>query len=289
MQPASRTPGPQAAGPGAPHNNEQAFDPNVPNVARIYDFLLHGKDNYAADREAARKLLAVIPGAAAAARDNRAFLSRGVRFLVHEAGIRQFIDIGAGLPTQGNVHEIAQATDPLSHVVYADNDPVVVMHATALLADSLRVTAVRADLRNPGHLLSLPAVRALIDFTQPVAVLMIAVLHFVPDHDDPWSLVARYTSMMAPGSYLVISHVTGDGTPAEAIRQATQIYQHASAPGIARTRTQIARFFHGLDMIPPGLADPRHWRCDLPARKPHPVLFYAGVGHKPAPAQMTAL
>ena len=290
MQPASRTPGPQAPGTGhgAHHNDEQAFDPNIPNVARIYDFFLHGKDNYAADREAARKLLTVIPGAAAAARDNRAFLSRAVRFLAREAGIRQFIDLGTGLPTQGSVHEIAQATDPLSHVVYADNDPVVVTHATALLADSFRVTAVQADLRNPDHLLSRPAVRALIDFTQPVAVLMIAVLHFVPDRDDPWSIVTRYTSMMAPGSYLVLSHVTGDGTPAEAIRQATQIYQHASAPGIARSRTQVARFFHGLDMVPPGLADPRHWRCDLPARKPHPVIFYAGIGRKPAPTRKAA-
>lgn len=289
MQPASRTAGPQAPGPGAHHNDEQAFDPNVPNVARIYDFFLHGKDNYAADRDAARKLLAVIPGAAAAARDNRAFLGRAVRFLAREAGIRQFIDLGTGLPTQGSVHGIAQATDPLPHVVYADNDPVVVTHATALLADSFRVTAVQADLRNPDRLLSLPAVRALIDFTQPVAVLMIAVLHFVPDRDDPWSIVSRYTSTMAPGSYLVLSHVTGDGTPAEAIRQATEIYEHASAPGIARTRTQIARFFGGLDMVPPGLADPRHWRCDLPVRKPHPVLFYAGVGRKPAPARKTAL
>jgi O-methyltransferase involved in polyketide biosynthesis len=202
-------------GPG-PGTSAYAFDPNVPNVARIYDFLLHGKDNYAADREAARELLAAIPGAAAAARDNRAFLSRAVRFLACEAGIRQFIDLGTGLPTQGNVHEIAQATEPLAHVVYADNDPVVVTHAAALLADSLKVTAVQADLRNPDHLLSLPAVRALIDFTQPVAVLMIAVLHFVPDHDDPWSIVARYTSMLPPGSYLVLSHVTGDGTPADA-------------------------------------------------------------------------
>lgn len=151
------------------------FDTTVPNVARIYDFLLQGKDNFAADREAAGKLLEVVPEAASAARDNRLFLNRAVDFLAREAGIRQFLDIGTGLPTGGSVHERAQETDPLCHVVYADNDPIVVSHANALLADYLRVAAVQADLRNPDHLLTLPTVRALIDFEQPVAVLMVAV------------------------------------------------------------------------------------------------------------------
>lgn len=265
-----------------------AFDPNVPNVARIYDFLLQGKDNYAADREAARELLAAVPGAARAARDNRRFLGRAVWFLAREAGIGQFLDIGPGLPTQGNVHQIAHTAGSLSRVVYADNDPVVVAHANALLADSSKVAAVHADVRDPGHLLSRPAVQALIDFSQPVAVLMVAVLHFVQDSEDPWSIVSNYTSMMAPGSYLVVSHVTGDGTPAEAIRQAAEIYQHASAPGTARPRTQVARFFHGLDMVAPGLADPAYWRCPPPPGKPGPVVFYAGIGRKPAPPRKAA-
>lgn len=265
-----------------------AFDATVPNVARIYDFLLDGKDNYAADRDAARCLLKAVPGAACAARDNRRFLGRAVEFLAREAGIRQFLDIGTGLPTQRNVHEIAHAVDAMSHVVYVDNDPVVITHANALLADSLRVAAVQADLRNPDHLLSLPAVRTLIDFAEPVAVLMIAVLHFVEDREDPWSIVNKYKSVMAPGSYLVLSHVTGDGTPAEAMRQAAEVYEHSSAPGIARSRPQVARFFHGLDMVAPGLVDPCYWRFPFPVRKPRPVIFYAGIGRRPAAEEEVA-
>lgn len=170
----------------------QAFDPTVPNVARIYDFLLDGKDNYAADRDAAQRLLDAVPDAARAARDNRRFLGRAVRFLAGEAGIRQFLDIGTGLPTRGNVHEIAQAVSPRARVVYADNDPVVVTHARALLSDSLTVTAVNGDLREPDHLLGLPDVRTFIDWDEPVAVLMVAVLHFLEDHENPWAVVDAY-------------------------------------------------------------------------------------------------
>ena len=263
-------------------NGRLALDPTVPNVARIYDFLLQGKDNYAADREAARQLLEAVPGAARAARANRRFLGRAVWFLAREAGIRQFVDIGTGLPKLGNVHEVAHAANSLCRVVYADNDPVVMAHARALLADSLKVTAVHADLRDPDHLLSLPAVRALIDFSRPVAVLMVAVLHFVEDGEDPWSIVDRYKHVMVPGSYLAISHVTDDGSPAEAIRQAAEVYKHASAPGVARSRAEVSRFFRGLDMVAPGLVDPGYWRCPAPVGKPGPALFYAGIGHKPA-------
>jgi hypothetical protein len=265
----------------------QTFDPNVPNVARIYDYLLRGKDNYAADREAARKLLELVPGAARAARDNRRFLGRAVWFLAQEAGIRQFLDIGTGLPTQGNVHEIAKAAHPACRVVYADNDPVVMAHANALLADPSRVVPVCADLRHPEHLLALPAVRQLIDFRRPVAVLMVAVLHFVADHENPWALVDAYKASMAPGSYLVLSHITSDGTPAEVVRQAAEIYQHASAPGLARSHAQITRFFGGLDMVPPGLVDPVHWKRPLTGEEPAPVLFYAGVGRKPAAGEIS--
>ena len=231
----------------------QTFDPNVPNVARIYDFLLGGKDNYAADRDAAQRLLDAVPGAAAAARDNRRFLGRAVWFLAREAGIRQFLDIGTGLPTRGNVHEIAHAANPGARVVYADNDPVVVTHARALLADSLTVAAVHGDLRDPDRLFALPDVRAFIDWDEPVAVLMVAVLHFLEDRENPWAAVDAFKAQMAPGSYLVLSHVTSDDTPADVIRQAAEVYQNASAPGMARTREQIARFFDGLDMVSPGL------------------------------------
>ena len=258
----------------------QSFNPAVPNVARIYDFLLGGKDNYAADRDAAQRLLDAVPGAAAAARDNRRFLGRAVWFLAREAGIRQFLDIGTGLPTRGNVHEIAHAAKPGARVVYADNDPIVVTHARALLADSLTVAAVQGDLRDPGHLFSLPDVAAFIDWDEPVAVLMVAVLHFLEDCQNPWRAVDAFKAQMAPGSYLVLSHVTGDDTPAEVIRQAAEIYQHASAPGMARSRAQIARFFDGLDMVSPGLVDPAAWRRPRLEGKSRPVLFYAGAARK---------
>jgi len=214
----------------------QGFDASVPNVARVYDALLGGKDNYAADRQAAGKLLAAVPGAAVAARQNRAFLARAVRFLAREAGIRQFLDIGTGLPTGGSVHEIAHAADPQAHVVYADYDPVVVRHAEAMLANALTVAAVNADLRHPRHLLTLPTVRTLINLAEPVAVLLVAVLHFLEDREDPWAIVKCLKDQMAPGSYLVISHVTADHIPAAAAQQAREAYQDASAPGVTRTR-----------------------------------------------------
>ena len=230
----------------------QGLDVTVPNVARIYDWLLGGKDNFAADREAGKRLLAAVPGAAKAARANRAFLGRAVRFLAEEAGIRQFLDIGTGLPTQGNVHEIAQATDPRARVVYCDNDPMVVVHANALLANNLTVAACQADLRDPDFLFTLPLGRPLLDTSQPLAVLLVAVLHFLPDSDDPWALVERIKRKLAPGSYVVISHVTRDEIPAESVRAAAKVYEGASAPGVARSREEIARFFTGLDLVRAG-------------------------------------
>ena len=257
------------------------FDTGVPNVARIYDALLGGKDNYAADREAAEELLKAVPGAMAAARENRAFLGRAVRFLAGEAGIRQFLDIGTGLPTLGNVHEIAQAANPAARVVYADYDPVVLLHANVLLAKAVTVAAVDADLRYPRDLLTSPAVRALIDFDEPVAVLLVAVLHFLEDSDDPWKIVDCIKDHMAPGSYLVVSHVTGDDLPPDARQQAREVYENASAPGVTRAYDDIARFFDGLVMLAPGLVNVPTWRPDRITRTPHETLFYAGVGRKP--------
>jgi hypothetical protein len=259
----------------------QDFDPGVPNVARIYDFLLGGKDNFDADRQAARRLVEAVPGAALAARDNRAFLGRAVRFLAQEAGIRQFLDIGTGLPTRGNVHEIAQETDPLTRVVYCDNDPMVVVHANALLANESTVSAVYSDLRYPRHLLAMLAVRSLLDLDKPIAVLMVAVLHFIEDREDPWDLVDQFKSAMAPGSCLAISHVTGDELPGAARRRAAEVYESASAPGVARTSAQIARFFDGLDVVAPGLVSVPDWRPSLKRSRQQPTLFYAGVGRKP--------
>jgi hypothetical protein len=171
---------------------------------------------------------------------------------------------------------------------YTDNDPLVAAYAEALLADSLQVAAVHADLRDPDRLLTQPAVRTHIDLDQPVAVLLVAVLHFIEDREDPWSILDAYKAHMAPGSYLVLSHVTSDGSPATVIRQATEVYQHASAPGLARSRAQITRFFDGLDMAAPGLVDPCQWRRPGPARQPRPTLFYAGIGRTPATTGETA-
>jgi hypothetical protein len=257
------------------------FDTGVPNVARIYDALLGGKDNYAADREAAEELLKAVPGAMAAARENRAFLGRAVRFLAGEAGIRQFLDIGTGLPTLGNVHEIAQAANPAARVVYADYDPVVLLHANVLLAKAVTVAAVNADLRYPRDLLTSPAVRALIDFDEPVAVLLVAVLHFLEDSDNPWKIVDCIKDHMAPGSYLVVSHVTGDDLPPDARQHAREVYENASAPGVTRAYDDIARFFDGLVMLAPGLVNVPAWRPDRITRTPHETLFFAGIGRKP--------
>jgi S-adenosyl methyltransferase len=259
----------------------QDFDPRVPNVARIYDFLLGGKDNFEADRQAARQLVEAVPGAALAAWDNRAFLGRAVRFLAREAGIRQFLDIGTGLPTRGNVHEIVQEIDPLTRVVYCDNDPMVVVHANALLASESTVSAVYSDLRYPHHLLAMPAVWSLMDLDKPLAVLMVAVLQFIEDREDPWDLVHQFKSAMSPGSYLVLSHVTGDDLADDAQRRAYEVYEKASAPGVARSRAEIDRFFDGLDMVAPGLVSVCDWRPVLERRRQQPTLFYAGVGRKP--------
>jgi hypothetical protein len=261
------------------------FTFDVPNVARIYDRLLGGKDNFAADRQAAAKLLEAVPGAAVAARENRAFLGRAVRFLAEEAGICQFLDIGAGLPTARAVHEIVRGAVPMPRVVYADHDPVVVRHAEALLGGSLTAGVVRADVRQPWDLFARPTVRTLINLAEPVAILLVAVLHFVEDHEDPWAVVNCYKDMMAPGSYLVISHVTADHLSADAARKAHAAYEGASAPGVARSHEQIARFFGGLDVLPPGLVEVSRWRPEVIGATPGPALCYAGVGRKTRPGQ----
>jgi hypothetical protein len=258
------------------------FNPAVPNVARIYDFLLGGKDNFESDRRAAQELVQAVPGAVTAARENREFLRRAVRFLAEEAGIRQFLDIGTGLPTGGNVHEIAHEVDPKARVVYVDNDPVVIVHANALLTADPTVAAIFSDLRVPRHLLETLSFRSLLDLDEPIAMLMVAVLHFVEDHEDPWAVVDEFKSAMAPGSYLVLSHVTGDHIPDDARRRAGEIYENASAPGVARSHAQVARFFNGLTMLAPGLVSVNDWRPALERRKRQPALFYAGVGRKPA-------
>jgi SAM-dependent methyltransferase len=254
-------------------------------VARVYDALIGGKDHYAADREAARALEAAVPGAAQAARDNRAFLGRAVRFLASRHGISQFLDIGTGLPTREHVHQAARKVNPEARVVYADSDPVVVAYARALLAGQPGIAAVTGDVRYPRDLLTDPAVRAVLDFSRPVAALLIAVLHFVTDDEDPWAAVRCIVDHLAPGSFLVISHVTGDEIPARAVEQAREIYATAQAPGTARSRAEVTRFFDGTQLTGTGVTDVATWHAARRATAAKPALFWAGIGRKPEAIQ----
>jgi hypothetical protein len=265
--------------PGPPFH----IDPSTPNPARIYDALLGGKDHYPVDGAAAEAILAAAPQARQGARENRAFLQRAVRYLARQ-GIRQFLDIGTGLPTQGNVHQAARQVTPDAKVVYVDHDPMVHVHANALLANnSPTALAVLADLREPEAVLDHPGVRRLLDFTQPIGVLLVAVLHFVRDEEDPAGIVARLRQAMAPGSFLVISHATGDFHP-QAGTKVTEVYQQASAPLVLRSRGQIGRFFRGFDLVEPGLVQPAAWRPDAGPTRPSAGGFYSGVGRRSAPA-----
>jgi len=255
------------------------LDTSTPNPARIYDALLGGKDNFPADRTAAHAILNVAPQARRGARENRAFLQRAVRYLAaEEAGIRQFLDIGTGLPTQGNVHQVAQAVAPDARVAYVDHDPVVHVHANALLANHTTTVAVLADLRDPEAILRHPEVRRLLDFARPVAVLLVAVLHFLRDEEDPAGIVARLRDAMAPGSYLVVSHATADFHP-QAGAKVTEVYQRASAPLVLRSHSETGRFFGGFDLVAPGLVEPASWHPDDPV-SPGAGGFYSGVGRK---------
>jgi hypothetical protein len=259
----------------------------VPNPARIYDYLLGGKDNFPADREVAEQLLAIAPVARDVAEDNRAFLRRAVRFLTREAGIRQFMDLGSGLPTQGNVHEIAQAIIPDARVVYVDNDAMVVTHGRALLAADNTVV-IQADLREPDDILGHPEVRELIDFNEPIALLLTAILHFIPDEEDPLGIVARFRDALPSGSYLAISHGTRD-VPARPDMSAEEmadmgerverLYQLTTASLVTRTRAQVERFFDGLELVDPGLVEIQRWRPDERGST-LPGGFYGGVGRK---------
>ncbi|NLT56402.1 MAG: SAM-dependent methyltransferase [Actinomycetales bacterium] len=262
----------------------RGIDPTTPNVARMYDYYLDGKDHYPADREAAERVLARFPEMRDIALANREFHIQVVRLLA-EAGIRQFLDIGSGLPTRRNVHEAAREVVSDARVVYVDNDPVVVRHAQALLPGEQGRTAVlEADLRDTDAILDHPSTRELIDFDQPMAVLMAAVLHFVPDSDDPHDLVSRYVSRMAPGSYLMVSHAGGDRMPDKG-RQASREYDRASAQMIFRTRPEIERFFDGLEILDPGVVPVGTWRVSPEEHtevvKRISLTGLVGVGRKP--------
>ena len=219
------------------------------------------KDNFAADREAVEKLFSFSPDNRDVPRANRRFLGRAVRFAAAQ-GVRQFLDLGTGLPSQGHVHEIVAEINPGAHVVYVDNDPVVVNHAQALLLDSDSVTAVQADIRDPEGILAHPSVSGLIDFSQPVAVLFVAVLHGIPDRDDPAGIVRAFAGHLSPGSYLILSHLTSEGHPPELVAQKEEIFARSNAPVSYRSRAEILRMFDGFDLVEPGLTAVTQWRGD---------------------------
>jgi hypothetical protein len=253
------------------------FDISVPNVARIYDYFLGGKDNFAADRNAAGELRRLLPDVEMACRENRDFLRRAVRYLAGEAGIRQFIDIGSGLPTAENTHGVAQAIRPDSRTVYVDYDPVVVAHAHAILGASPNVVVIDADLRRPGGIIGREVVWGLIDFTEPVAILLVAILHFIHDAEDPYGAVGILNSVMAPGSYLVVSHVTQDNVSHEENIGGLSIYEKTSAPIVPRRYAEVLKFFDGMELVEPGLVNVSQWRS---RRLPMRQLIYGGVARK---------
>jgi SAM-dependent methyltransferase len=247
----------------------------------MYDYYLGGSHNFAVDRELAEKLLAVLPEGVHIARANRAFLRRAVRYCVG-AGIRQLIDIGSGIPTVGNVHEVAQQLAPDSRVVYVDIDPVAVEHSRHLLAGNERATAVSGDLRDPAAVFADPEVRRLIDPSQPVAVLLLAVLHFVNDDAEVARIVDTVRDTVAPGSYLVISHASHEGWPEET-EQITQIYRNVSSQLTTRTTAQIRGMFDGWQLVEPGVVPGPEWRPEPGGLDEVPKIrtsVVAGVGRK---------
>lgn len=257
-----------------------SIDLTRPSVARMYDYFLGGSHNFAADREAAKAVEKVYPGMAGAARANRNFLRRAVHYLSGQ-GVDQFLDLGSGIPTAGNVHEIAQHTNPGARVAYVDVEPVVVAHSIALLADDPTATAVQADLREPRAVLDHPEVRALLDFDRPVAVLLSAALHFVPDRDHPHTVVAEYRDAVPSGSYLAISHGSLDGVSQAGVTSGERVqalYQRTDAQLVLRSRADVTCFFDGMDVVDPGVVLLPEWRPDCDDAY---ISAYVGVARKP--------
>jgi trans-aconitate methyltransferase len=258
------------------------IDTSVAHPARMYDYYLGGKDNYEVDRETAERFLKVLPEGRAMARANRAFLGRVVRMLAAQ-GIRQFLDIGTGIPGPGNTNDVAHEVAPDARIVYVDNDPIVITHARALLArpGPGLTTVIQADLREPETILEHPEVRRVLDFSEPVAVLMVAVLNFIRDTEDPQGVVDRVKAELAPGSYLAITQPTADFDP-ERANAAADKYKQASAPLVLRSRAQLDAFFAGFDYVEPGLVQIASWHPDgPPPEDADKIWIYGGVGRKP--------
>jgi hypothetical protein len=262
------------------HNEPLLFDTSVPHFARVYDYWLGGKDNFAADRAAGDLAIGAFPGIAVSARANRAFLSRAVRFLAGQAGIRQFLDIGTGIPTGNNTHEVAQDVAPESRVLYVDNDPFVLSHARALLASSPEGTTeyIEADLRDPERIVD--TATRLLDFSRPVAVMLMTILQHIDDEDEPGKIVAALMAAMPPGSYLALSHPAKDIEAESMAKLADRLNRILAESITLRTRTEVARFFDDLDLVEPGLVQASKWRSIGEAEAAAPATLWVGVARK---------
>jgi hypothetical protein len=241
-------------------NWRETFRPDIPTPARIYDYLLGGKDNYPADRAVGESMIAQLPNVRQAVQWNRAFLRRVVRYLVGEGGIRQIIDIGAGLPTAGNTHEVALEACPQARVVYVDHDPVVLAHARSMLHGVPGTAVIGQDMLEPDTILADPALCELIDFNEPVALLFLSILHFVADGADPAGIIARLLAPFPAGSHVAISHATPDEIPE--VNDVERVFDEATTPAHVRSRAEIAKLVAGMEIIEPGLAWPPEWRPD---------------------------
>ncbi|MGQ0837813.1 SAM-dependent methyltransferase [Actinokineospora sp.] len=257
----------------------EGVNTELPSAARVYDYLLGGGHNFAGDRALAEKLVTVVP-ARDMARLNRAFLRRAVLHLL-DAGITQFLDLGSGIPTVGNVHEVAQAADPDARVVYVDYEPVAVAHSELLLRDNANATVLQADMRDPEKILQSPRTLGLLDLDKPLGLLMVGVVQFIPDADDPWAIAARYREALAPGSYLALSAFTWDNAPA-GMAGAVEVFRNSQDPIFPRTRAEIQRMFDGFDLVEPGLVYTPQWRPERPEDADDAVRsnLYAGVARR---------
>jgi hypothetical protein len=275
----SQSPPGSASGPE--QDEAPAFDTSVAHVARVYNYWLGGKDNFAADRAAAEQAMAAFPDIVHSARANRAFLRRTVAYLVGTAGIRQFLDIGTGIPSANNTHEVAQSIDPESRIVYVDNDPVVLAHARALLTSTPEGATdyIDADLRDADEILSKAA--ETLDFSQPVAIMLMAILQHLSDENDPYAVVAQLMAAVPAGSYLALSHPAKDIHAAEMAAMASRLNQMMAEKVTFRSEAEVAPFFAGLELIEPGLTNVPNWRPESDEEASSPAALWGGVARKP--------
>ncbi len=257
------------------------FDPSVPHIARVYDYWLGGKDNFAADRELGERTLEAYPNLVFSVRANRAFLTRTVRFLAAEAGIRQFLDIGTGIPTNDNTHQVAQRVAPESRIVYVDNDPIVLSHARALLTSKPEGACayLDADLRDPDKILASAA--DTLNFSQPVAVMLVAVMHFISDDTEASAIVNRLMGACAPGSFVTISHAASDIDAEQQTEMVRRLNQSVAEKATLRDRAGVTRLFDGLELVEPGVVRVAQWRPDSQFEAASPTGLWGGVADKP--------